>query len=347
MNIQGSEMKKKHIDDVQTKTVDEHYKLLLENNDVIDPEAIDVTSNDLPDWYDEKLYKEAQNYYKRNIMSIGAANITGLILTLSVMTILKVILYTKQSNSACSAFNRYMKTALHTHNLYTCDPNDTNSKWYKTINVIRWRHKVVTRKLKSAGMEEISQRDMVLTQYGFAGYVFIAPKYFGLCNTLEEDEAFNHFWRVNGYMLGISDSLNLCRKNAKETAELCQKIKELYTSYLSKPSPEFDRIMSNAIDGFSYIDITINKDIFLAIVYELHDLPYQKLRWSTWLNIKYRKLIIYLSCVPYIRTIIRIYNNFLASFLLWNLQNFPILAWLKFGKNNVQLNLYPKYAKLK
>ncbi|XP_025986155.2 uncharacterized protein LOC105199902 isoform X2 [Solenopsis invicta] len=269
MNIQGSEMKKKHIDDVQTKTVDEHYKLLLENNDVIDPEAIDVTSNDLPDWYDEKLYKEAQNYYKRNIMSIGAANITGLILTLSVMTILKVILYTKQSNSACSAFNRYMKTALHTHNLYTCDPNDTNS------------------------------------------------------------------------------NLNLCRKNAKETAELCQKIKELYTSYLSKPSPEFDRIMSNAIDGFSYIDITINKDIFLAIVYELHDLPYQKLRWSTWLNIKYRKLIIYLSCVPYIRTIIRIYNNFLASFLLWNLQNFPILAWLKFGKNNVQLNLYPKYAKLK
>jgi len=38
--------------------VDEHFKLLLDDNDVIDPKATDVTPNDLPDWYNEKLYKE-------------------------------------------------------------------------------------------------------------------------------------------------------------------------------------------------------------------------------------------------------------------------------------------------
>lgn len=78
-------------------------------------------------------------------------------------------------------------------------------RWYKSINAIRWHHKVATKISKNAGIGEITQRDMVLTQYGFTGYIFVTPKAFGLCNTLEENEAYNHFWRVNGYMLGISD----------------------------------------------------------------------------------------------------------------------------------------------
>jgi len=74
------------------------------------------------------------------------------------------------------------------------------------MNVIRWHHKMGSKKSKEAGAGEISQRDMALTQYGFMGFIYVAPKYFGLCNTLEENEAFNHLWRVNGHMLGISDT---------------------------------------------------------------------------------------------------------------------------------------------
>lgn len=73
------------------------------------------------------------------------------------------------------------------------------------MNAIRWHHKIASQRTKIAGIGEITQKDMALTQYGFMGFIFIAPKSFGLCNTQEEDEAFNHFWRVNGYMLGISD----------------------------------------------------------------------------------------------------------------------------------------------
>ncbi|XP_071582160.1 uncharacterized protein [Temnothorax nylanderi] len=82
-------MTKKHINDVQTQSVEEHYKLILEDNSVIDPNPPDVTSNDLPDWYDENIYKEAQNYYKRNMLSIIAASGAGLILVFAVETILK------------------------------------------------------------------------------------------------------------------------------------------------------------------------------------------------------------------------------------------------------------------
>lgn len=73
------------------------------------------------------------------------------------------------------------------------------------MNAIRWRHKIGSKKSKNAGIGEISQRDMILTQYCFLALVFTKPKSFGLCNTLEEDEAFNHFWRINSYMLGIFD----------------------------------------------------------------------------------------------------------------------------------------------
>jgi len=46
---------------------------------------------------------------------------------------------------------------------------------------------------------------MALTQFAFIGYVLTAPKSVGLRNTLEEEKAFIHLWRVVGYMLGIPD----------------------------------------------------------------------------------------------------------------------------------------------
>lgn len=46
---------------------------------------------------------------------------------------------------------------------------------------------------------------MAFTQFAFMGYVLIKPKSIGLRNKPEEEEAFIHFWRVIGYMLGIPD----------------------------------------------------------------------------------------------------------------------------------------------
>ncbi|XP_011692738.1 PREDICTED: uncharacterized protein LOC105452885 [Wasmannia auropunctata] len=334
-------MKTKHIDDVQTQTVDEHFKLIQEDKSVIDPEAADVTPNDLPAWYNEKLYKEGQNFYKRNLMSVIAATTVGLVLVFTVDTILKILVYTKRSSSVSTAFKRYIETVLHVHNLYTCDVNDTDSKWYKSMNTIRWYHKMGTRKTKEAGVGEISQRDMVLTQYAFVAFIYTAPKLFGVCNTLEEDEGFNHFWRINGYMLGIPDRLNLCRKNARETTELCRKIKQVYADYLKKPPSEFYEITTYALDAMWYIDITVDKDAFMTHTYKLHGLSYKEIGWYSWIITKYREFMFYLCLVPYVRVLAKAYGNFIVWFVLWNAANFPLLAWINLGKDNIRLNMYP------
>lgn len=73
------------------------------------------------------------------------------------------------------------------------------------MNVIRWKHRMSSKKSKIANIGGIQQRDMVLTQFGFVGFILIAEESMGCHSTSQEKEAFNHFWRVNGYMLGISD----------------------------------------------------------------------------------------------------------------------------------------------
>lgn len=90
-----------------------------------------------------------------------------------------------------------------TINIYTILKFLKCNSWYKSMNVIRWKHKTNCQKSKKADIGSIYQQDMVLTQFGFIGYILIMPEVFGLRNKPEEDEAFNHFWRVTGYMLGI------------------------------------------------------------------------------------------------------------------------------------------------
>lgn len=67
--------------------------------------------------------------------------------------------------------------------------------------------------------------------------------------------------------------LNLCRKNAKETTELCHKIKNLYSTYLSNGTPEFHDVASNTLNALWYVDMTADIDAFMAFAYKIHGLP--------------------------------------------------------------------------
>ncbi|XP_012227321.1 uncharacterized protein [Linepithema humile] len=332
----------KHIDDIQTPTIDEHLKLLLKNKSVIDLEAITVTHDDLPTWYDEKLFKEAQNYYRRNMLAMVTSSFMGLFAILSIPETIRVLIYTNKSSMPCVAYSRYVQTLLHMHNLYTCDPSNPDSNWYKTINVIHRKHKMGSKNSKNANVGDIHQRDMALTQFAFVGYVFIAAKSIGLHNKPEEEEAFNHFWRVIGYMLGIPDRLNICRKNAKETRELCLKISsDVLAKYLTEAPPAFYHMVSVIMHGLWHVDVTLNTDALLAFVYQLHGIEYKtSLGWYSWLNLKYRNLIFYLCLVPYIGAVVRIYYNYILMFTFWLVQNWPVHAWISFGKENSQIKMY-------
>ena len=77
--------------------------------------------------------------------------------------------------------------------------------FYKSINVIRWKHTVSSKGAMGKSRDGISQKDMVLTQFGFIGYVLTSPRLFGLSDSLDERQGITHFWRVIGHLLGIPD----------------------------------------------------------------------------------------------------------------------------------------------
>ncbi|XP_071554087.1 uncharacterized protein [Temnothorax nylanderi] len=334
-------MERRHIDDIQTPTVDKHFELLLEDDSIIEPKFTNTTPDDLPNWYDEELFKEAQNYYKRNMMSMVLASFAGLLAIIAVPETLRVLIYTNKSSIPCVTFSRYTQTLLHIYKLYTSDPNDPDSDMYKTINVIHRKHKMSSKRSEKAGVGGIYQRDMAITQFAFIGYVLIAPKSIGLCNKPQEEEALNHFWRVIGHMLQIPDRLNLCRKTAAETRELCQKVSHILTEYLYNAPSEFYHLALAILDGLWYMDITLDKHAFLKFTYQLHGIEYNKpIGWYSWLNAKYRDLILQLCLVPYVGAVVKIYYKYVLLLTLWLVKKWPVLAWLSLGKQNSHIILY-------
>lgn len=51
----------------------------------------------------------------------------------------------------------------------------------------------------------VTQKDMVLTQFGFIGLVLLKKKELAIIGTKEDEKAIVHFWRTIGYFLGIQD----------------------------------------------------------------------------------------------------------------------------------------------
>lgn len=341
----SSKTKRQHIDDAQTTTVDEHFQLILNDETLIDSDSTIATRDDLPDWYDSKLYKKAQDFSKQHLAALVLSQTIGLIAVFTVPQILKVLIYTKQSNTICAAFRRYIQTIIHLHKLYICDVDDPKSDWYRSLNVIRWKHRTNSKRCTHAGIGGIYQKDMVLTQFGFLGYTILTPETFGLRITPEDAKALNHFWRVTGYMLGIPDQLNLCRKNAAETHRLCQKIRDVYVDYFKNAPPEFYTLAITSLDGIWYIDLSVDKHAMMALTYRVHGLEYKKLGWYSWLNMKYRDTLIKLGGVPYIGILIRIFFNNLLRFIYWYSEHYGTLyAWLAYDAKDVRIHLYPKLS---
>ncbi|XP_046735789.1 uncharacterized protein LOC124405162 isoform X2 [Diprion similis] len=278
------------------------------------------------------------------MVGISTASLAGLIAVLSIPTILKVLIYTKQSGTPCTAFKRYFETLLHTRAWYMQDTTVKGSDWFRSLNVVRWKHMISSRRSSRDGSGGILQRDMAYTQFGFVGYALIEPEYLGLTNTPKEREGLNHFWRVIGYMLGISDRLNICRKTEAETTQLCRRLQtEVFAKYFKELPPNFMHMSEVMLDGFWVIDMTLKPDVIFAITYRLNGLTYHKplSTWS-WLNLKYSELIHTLLGTSIVGPVLRMYFKHLIAFQYWMVRNWPIIAWIRYGREKSKINLYPK-----
>ncbi len=85
-------------------------------------------------------------------------------------------------------------------------------------------HVVVNKRSTKAGIGIISQKDMAITQFLFMGFILWMPKKFGIVGSYEQLDAFNHFWRLIGYLLGTEDRFNACGETVEETQSRLQSI---------------------------------------------------------------------------------------------------------------------------
>lgn len=76
---------------------------------------------------------------------------------------------------------------------------------YKVLVSVRSKHCAAAKKAVTNGSCFISQKDLVLTQFGFMGLAVLKRTYLGIVGSTEDIEGFIHFWRTIGYLIGIED----------------------------------------------------------------------------------------------------------------------------------------------
>lgn len=109
--------------------------------------------------------------FERNYFSMMSAMYLGLLAILAIPSINNILLHTKRSSSAYTAYQRYMKTIFHVLSWFRNDMKD--SKAWKSIMLVRKIHKVASDSSKRAKVGMISQKDMVITQFGFMGFTVL------------------------------------------------------------------------------------------------------------------------------------------------------------------------------
>lgn len=94
---------------------------------------------------------------------------------------------------------------------------------------------------------------MAITLFNFMGFHILMPDKFGIVGTREQFEAFNHFWRVIGYLLGMEDRFSCCGETLDETLMRLRVIREdMLLPALMIPSPDFEHYTRTAIAGMWY-----------------------------------------------------------------------------------------------
>lgn len=130
--------------------------------------------------------------------------LVGLLGLLSVPSIFNVLVATDRSSTALKAYRRYMATIFHTLNWLRYELRPETECW-RSIAKVRKIHYYSSKKTEKMGIGIISQKDMALTQFAFMGFFVLKCKELGVQYEEKDLDAFCHFWRVLGYMLGIKD----------------------------------------------------------------------------------------------------------------------------------------------
>ncbi|XP_044265639.1 uncharacterized protein LOC123011968 [Tribolium madens] len=292
----------------------------------------------LPEFYDEQLYKKGQKFFTDNIFALLYGKFLGLLTVLSIPSIVRILIYTKMSGTALTAYKRYLSTVFHMVIWYQSEFTPDSKLWESVIEV-KDKHNSVSKRCCNAGLGRINQKDMALTQFGFMGFALAFREKIGLHDAKDDDlRALVHVWRVIGYVMGIEDRFNICRDSVSETSEICRILADqIFRPAVERKDKDFIEMATHLSNGMWAMNPTLNAKIYLNLVHRLlQSSNNNQIEFLIELNfvekILYHFLILVIWSLQF--NVFRVYHNYTQYVSLWLMDVFPFLAYYKFGYSN-------------
>lgn len=282
----------------------------------------------------------------------------GLLAILAIPSILNVLVHTKRSSSDFTAYKRYIQTIYHTLTWFRHDLVPGSRSW-QSLEAVRKMHFHANRSAIAHNVGMVSQKDMVITQYGFMGFTLNNKKQVGFHASQEQINDYCHFWKVLGCLVGIRDEYNLCCDTLEETMERLEVVRQefLFPAHLSPPRDfaQMARYVANGMwcfnprDAYNVMIFTIKRLVGIPNYYyqenEIPDgydrekLEIYKMGWYdrflTWFTAFIHEYLLQFS-------IFRVFFNMQTSFHEFLITYFPFLAMYSFGFKNSYVKILDK-----
>lgn len=192
---------------------------------------------------------------------------------------------------------------------------------------------------------------MALTQFGFMGFIALVPHKLGIQVTRDDMEAFVHFWRVIGHMVGIQEPYNLCTDSYDTTrSRLDIVMRQFYRPLLENTTEEFMSMANALLEGLWCYNPFLDTKAFIYYTRWItnckNHLYYESDTCALDCNVDesrkflqsfgwYSRWILFLQITAHTYLLnfaaIRWYLNFQLWLTKYIIHYFPFLAFLKFG----------------
>ncbi|XP_066982389.1 uncharacterized protein [Macrobrachium rosenbergii] len=217
-----------------------------------------------PPWFDKEKFRRGQLWFQSNFLCVIVSNLVGLLCLLSCEAILKVLAFTRRSSDTGKAYKRYLHTINHVRLWYSQDIFDPSTRASKSIQLVRRMHTVSHTDARNAKIAMPSQVDMVVTQWAFFGLVLTHGPQLGIKGTKVDEEAFVHFWKTIGYLMGIEDRFNLAFGSVDEVRRNCHAVVHQMIIPSMKTPPDGFAPMSDALlDGVHLMVPPVDPSAFM------------------------------------------------------------------------------------
>jgi hypothetical protein len=103
----------------------------------------------------------------------------------------------------------------------------------------------------------------------------LQPDFLGLKRTPEDMDAFVHFWRVMGFMLGITDEFNLCTDSLETTIIRSRTVlNEFLLEGMENPTSDFVHMTRCIVEGLWCLEPTLKYESIMFFTHRLAGMRY-------------------------------------------------------------------------